>query len=107
MSDGVPDALRVPQNWRGTSPDVFKRCNHLMDLCEPLLGVEFGGCHASPQPVHGEYFVRANVADTLCFPGNHPRYPKQSRYVWVEKPDVGKGVYFGYLKPEAKEDAAA
>jgi hypothetical protein len=98
----IPDAVIVPVHWRGPSRSKFERANAVLDKVEPLLGVGVGGAHA--RPFANGYFVTRSPYCTLFFPKRHP-LDGQPRYDWVERPELGEGVRFGYLKPEALESA--
>lgn len=99
----TPDALRVPQSWKGTSTNKFKRAATLFDVTEPLLGVGHGGAYARNQGHMNEFFITRSPYCTLLFPVDHPTHAKTPRYEWRPISECGPGVWFGYLKPECKE----
>ena len=101
-----PDALRVPLDWRGNSPDKFTRADAVQARCLPLLGVKPGEAHYHVQGQFGFIHVARKAHDLMLFPIGH-RMEGRPRYDWEPRPEHGEGVFFGWLKPEAREGQAS
>ena len=101
-----PDALKVPISWKGNAASPFKRVATLHDLVEPLLGVGLGGALARNQTDYFYVTRKEHVGHRhgMFYHSNHPSTPKQPRYVWEPRPDVGRGVYFGWLTDQARAE---
>jgi hypothetical protein len=101
-----PHALKVPVGWKGGSANPMVRNNTLHALCEPLLGVGFGKAHARAE--NSYFYVSAAVGrdEGRLFHSRHALYPKQPRFDWERRTDLGKGVWFGWLTAQAIADAA-
>lgn len=103
-----PDAIKLPTSWRGTSANPFKRSATLFDVAEPLLGVSLGGAEARNQIDYYYITKKEHVGHQhgMFYHVEHPTHAKQSRYVWEPRPDVGPGVFFGWLTDQAKAELA-
>ena len=94
----VPDALYIPEKMkRGRT--LWERMNSILDLAEPLLGVDRteGDRAFIRRQGDGWLFVTRDPQDTIYFPLNTPLRGRP-RYNWLDATD---GIRRGYLVPEA------
>jgi hypothetical protein len=100
----APDALMVPNRYKlgGT---LWARMNSILDIAEPLLGVDRSKgerAYIRNQGNEGA-FVTRSPDDTICFPLASPLRGRP-RYDWI---DGDGGIRRGYLKTEARNFEAA
>lgn len=94
-----PDAIFIPESYKGSGATQFQRIDNLLDVAEPILEVdrdagERGYIRKQPG---GSCFVTRDPNDTIRCPKNHPRFPGQDRYRWEAHPTLN-GVRVGFLK---------
>jgi hypothetical protein len=99
MGDRVPDALLVPESFKGPrgKGNVTDRVARVCALAEPLLGVDRTKgerAYIRPPLLPGQkMFITKGLEDTILFPHGQ-RLGGKSRYVWVKRDD---GIELGYL----------
>lgn len=96
----IPDALMIPES-RKTGARMIDRVASILDLAEPLLGVDRGRGergYIRVQP-NGRLFVTKSPADTILFPKGHP-LDGRPRYRWTA---AGDEVELGFLAAESPD----
>jgi hypothetical protein len=96
----TPDALMVPNRHKRGST-LWARMNSILDIAEPLLGVDRSKgerAYIRNQGSNEGSFVTRDPCDTIGFPLNSPLRGRP-RYDWI---DGDGGIRRGFLKAEAK-----
>lgn len=97
-----PDALLIQESLK-TGSTVFKRMNSVLDIAEPILGVDRGKGERAYVRRQGDgwLFITCDHTDTLYFP-LRCRLRGRPRYRWTEPVN---GIRQGFLTPQAREFA--
>ena len=92
-----PDAIMIPESYKGTGINQHQRINTLIDATDKLLEVDptKGETSYVRRQPGGSCFVTRDPHDTIRHPSMHPK-SKQPRYRWEPHPTL-QGVEVGYL----------
>jgi hypothetical protein len=94
----IPDALMMPEG-RKSGSRMVDRVSSIVDLAEPLLGVDRSRGERAYIRLqgNGKLFVSKSVTDTIYYPKDH-ELDGRPRYTWVARAD---GIELGFLKEAA------
>jgi hypothetical protein len=95
-----PDALLLPSTLKRGNR-LVDRVASIVELAEAILGVDRSSGERAwiRQQPHGQLFITRDLADTICFPRDHP-LSGQPRYRWEKQSD---GSEWGYLVASLQE----